>query len=61
MAAALGSESKRKTSTFNTKQRVLRETGGNGEEEVIMTRLRIGHSNLNGTLHIITETRTDSS
>lgn len=30
-----------------------RSRGGNRREETVMTRLRIGHSNLNGTLHII--------
>ena len=32
---------------------IRRGRGGNGKEEVVMTKLRIGHSNQNSTLHII--------
>ena len=31
---------------------IWRVRGGNIKEEIIMTRLRIGHSNLKNTLHI---------
>jgi len=38
---------------IQSKVGAVKNKGGNRKEEIVMTRLRIGHSNLNGTLHII--------
>lgn len=40
---------------YNIQNKVgdVKNRGGNRREEIVMTRLRIGHSNLNSTLHII--------
>lgn len=38
---------------IQSKVGAVKNRGGNRKEEIVMTRLRIGHSNLNSTLHII--------
>lgn len=38
---------------IQSKVGAVKNRGGNRKEEIVMTRLRIGHSNLNSTFHII--------
>jgi len=38
---------------IQSKVEAVKNRGGNRKKEIVMTRLRISHSNLNSTLHII--------